>query len=154
MKYVSVRDLRSKSAEVWKGLPAAGEMVLTSNGRPIAILSAVSEETLEETLAALRRAKAVVAVSEMQRRSTELGTDAIGPEEIDAEIKAVRRARRRRADLAEGAVADALAHEPEAVAESGRSRWALLVERIEKDAQSLGEYRESFDRDRKEFRES
>jgi len=102
MKFVSVRDLRSKPADVWKGLPAAGEMVLTSNGRPIAILSAVSEETLEETLAALRRAKAVVAVSEMQSRSTELGTDAIGPEEIDAEIKAVRRARRERVDLAEG----------------------------------------------------
>lgn len=52
------------------------------------------------------------------------------------------------------AVADALAHEPETVAESGRSRWSLLVERIKQDAQSLGDYRESFDRDRKEFRES
>ncbi|HYU35493.1 MAG TPA: hypothetical protein VEW48_25345 [Thermoanaerobaculia bacterium] len=52
------------------------------------------------------------------------------------------------------AVEDALAHEPEAAAESGRSRWALLVERIEKDAQSLGDYREAFDRDRREFRES
>ena len=100
MKFVSVRDLRSKSADVWKGLPTAGEMVLTSNGRPIAILSAVSEETLEETLAAIRRARAVVAVSELQRRSTELGTDAISPEEIDAEIKAVRQARRQRPDLA------------------------------------------------------
>jgi hypothetical protein len=52
------------------------------------------------------------------------------------------------------AVVDALSHEPEVVAESGRSRWALLVERIKQDAQSLGEYRESFDQDRKEFRES
>lgn len=52
------------------------------------------------------------------------------------------------------AVAEALAHEPETVAEPGRSRWALLVERIERDGQSLGEYRESFDRNRKEFRES
>jgi len=52
------------------------------------------------------------------------------------------------------AVADALAHEPEADAESGRSRWALIVERIKRDAQSLGEYRGTFDRDRKEFRES
>lgn len=51
------------------------------------------------------------------------------------------------------AVVDALAHEPEVVADSGRSRWALLVERIKQDSQSLGDYRESFDRDRKEFRE-
>lgn len=52
------------------------------------------------------------------------------------------------------AVTDALAHEPEADPEPGPSRWALLVERIKQDAQSLGDYRESFDRDRKEFRES
>lgn len=71
-------------------------MVVTSNGRPIAILSIVSEDNLEETLAAIRRARAVTAVSELQRRSLEIGTDAITPEEIDAEIAAVRRARKRR----------------------------------------------------------
>ena len=94
MKFLSVRDLRSKSAEVWKGLAQEREMVVTSNGRPIAILSAVTDETLEETLAAIRRARAVVAVSEIQQRSLERGKDAITPAEIDAEIAAVRRARR------------------------------------------------------------
>lgn len=94
MKFLSVRDLRSRPAEVWKGLAAAREMVLTSNGRPIAILSAVTEENLEETLAAIRRARAIAAVSEIQRRSVELGTDAISLEEVDAEIAAVRKARR------------------------------------------------------------
>lgn len=93
MKFLSVRDLRSKSAEVWKGLTAEREMVVTSNGRPIAILSAVTEETLEETLAAVRRARAVAAVSEIQRQSVERGRDAITPEEIEAEIAGVRRAR-------------------------------------------------------------
>lgn len=93
MKFLSVRDLRSKSAEVWKGLAAEREMVVTSNGRPIAILSAVSEENLEETLTAIRRSRAVAAVSEIQRRSAQ--RDAITPAEIDAEITAVRRARRR-----------------------------------------------------------
>jgi antitoxin (DNA-binding transcriptional repressor) of toxin-antitoxin stability system len=94
MKFLSVRDLRSKSSEVWKGLASEREMVLTSNGRPIAILSAVTEETLEETLSAIRRSRAIAAVSETQRRSVERGTDAITSAEIDAEILAVRRARR------------------------------------------------------------
>jgi antitoxin (DNA-binding transcriptional repressor) of toxin-antitoxin stability system len=94
MKFLSVRDLRSKSAEVWKGLATERELVVTSNGRPIAILSAVTEETLEETLAAIRRSRAVAAVSEIQRRSVQRGTDAITPAEIDAEIAAVRRDRR------------------------------------------------------------
>jgi antitoxin (DNA-binding transcriptional repressor) of toxin-antitoxin stability system len=94
MKFLSVRDLRSKSAEIWKGLAAEREMVVTSNGRPIAILSTVTDETLEETLVAIRRSRAVAAVSETQRRSVQRGTHAITPAEIDAEIAAVRRARR------------------------------------------------------------
>ena len=94
MKFLSVRDLRSRSSEVWKGLETEREMVVTSNGRPIAILSAVTEETLEETLTAIRRSRAVAAVSEMQLRSVQRGTDTISPAEIDAEIAAVRRARR------------------------------------------------------------
>jgi antitoxin (DNA-binding transcriptional repressor) of toxin-antitoxin stability system len=73
MKFLSVRDLRSKSAEVWKGLTAEREMVVTSNGRPIAILSAVTEETLEETMAAIRKSRAVAAASELQRQSVQKG---------------------------------------------------------------------------------
>jgi len=99
MKFLSVRDLRSKSAEVWKGLTAEREMVVTSNGRPIAILSAVTEENLEETLSAIRRSRAVAAVSEIQRQSVQRGKDALTPEEIDAEIADVRRARRQQGHI-------------------------------------------------------
>ncbi len=93
MKFVSVRDLRGKSAEVWKNLPGEGEMVITSNGRPIAILSAVNESNLEESLSAFRQARAIEAVASLQRRSVEQGTDKISMDEINAEIKAVRRKR-------------------------------------------------------------
>lgn len=95
MKFISVRDLRGKSAEVWKHLPQEREVVVTSNGRPIAILSAVNESNLEESLSAIRQARAAEAVMSLQRRSVERGTDGITPGEIDAEIKAVRGKRRR-----------------------------------------------------------
>jgi antitoxin (DNA-binding transcriptional repressor) of toxin-antitoxin stability system len=95
MKFISVRDLRGKSAEVWKELPAEREVVVTSNGRPIAILSAVSESNLEESLSAIRQARAAEAVMSIQRRSVEEGTDSITMEEIDAEVKAVRKKRAR-----------------------------------------------------------
>ncbi len=95
MKFISVRDLRGKSAEVWKELPAEREVVVTSNGRPIAILSAVSESNLEESLSAIRQARAAEAVMSLQRRSVEKGTDSIVTEEIDAEIKAMRKKRAR-----------------------------------------------------------
>lgn len=95
MKFISVRDLRGKSAEVWKDLPAEREVVVTSNGRPIAILSAVNESNLEESLSAIRQARAAEAVMSLQRRSVERGADGITMEEIDAEIGAVRAKRPR-----------------------------------------------------------
>jgi antitoxin (DNA-binding transcriptional repressor) of toxin-antitoxin stability system len=95
MKFLSVRDLRGKSAQVWKELPAEREMIITSNGRPIAILSAITESNLEESLTAFRQARAVEAVARLQRRSVEQGTDRVAMDEIDAEIKAVRKKRAR-----------------------------------------------------------
>ena len=95
MKFVSVRDLGGKSAQLWKELPEEREMVITSNGRPIAILSAISESNLEESLAAFRQARAIKAVASLQRRSVEQGTERISMDEINAEIKAVRKKRAR-----------------------------------------------------------
>jgi antitoxin (DNA-binding transcriptional repressor) of toxin-antitoxin stability system len=95
MKFLSVRDLRGKSAQIWKELSREKEMVVTVNGRPIAILAAITESNLEESLAAFRQARAVEAVVSMQRSSAEQGTDKISMEEIDAEIKAVRKKRAR-----------------------------------------------------------
>jgi hypothetical protein len=93
MKFLSVRDLRGKSAQIWKELPNEREMVVTSNGRPIAILAAITEASLEESLSAFRRSRAVGAVVSLQRRSIEKGTDKISVDEINAEIKSVREKR-------------------------------------------------------------
>jgi prevent-host-death family protein len=94
MRYVSVRELRSKSAQLWRDLASEGEVVVTSNGRPIAVLSAVTEAGLEDTLKAFRRARAMEAVSTLQRRSAKAGRDRMPVEEIDDEIREVRRGRR------------------------------------------------------------
>ncbi len=70
-------------------------MVITSNGKPIAILSAVSEETLEEALKSIRAARAIAAAETMQRHSVRTGTDRMTKAEIEAEIAAVRKKRSR-----------------------------------------------------------
>jgi antitoxin (DNA-binding transcriptional repressor) of toxin-antitoxin stability system len=93
MKFLSVRDLRGKSAQIWKDLPEEREMVITSNGRPIAILATISESNLEESLTAFRQARAVEAVAALQRRSADQGTNRITMNEIDAEIQVVRKKR-------------------------------------------------------------
>ncbi|MHB8883197.1 MAG: type II toxin-antitoxin system Phd/YefM family antitoxin [Thermodesulfovibrionales bacterium] len=94
MKFLSVRDLRGRSAQVWKELPEEREMIITSNGRPIAILAAINESNLEESLTAFRQARAIDAVASLQRRSADQGTDTIPMDAIDAEIKAVRNKRK------------------------------------------------------------
>ncbi|MBI5235075.1 MAG: type II toxin-antitoxin system Phd/YefM family antitoxin [Deltaproteobacteria bacterium] len=93
MKFVSVRDLRGRSAQVWKELPEEREMVITSNGRPVAILSAITEANLEGALSAFRQARAIEAVAGLQRQSVKQGMDKTPMAEIEAEIKAVRKRR-------------------------------------------------------------
>lgn len=95
MRFVSVRDLRGKSADIWRELTDEREMVITSNGRPIAILAAVTESNLEESLAAFRQARAVDAVAAIQRRSVARGLDSLSADQIEAEAAAVRKARAR-----------------------------------------------------------
>lgn len=93
MKFLSVRDLRGKSAQVWRELSREKEMVVTSNGRPIAVLTAVSGSDVEESLAAWRRVRATCAISSIQQDSMRKGTDKMTMDEIDTEIKKARKIR-------------------------------------------------------------
>ena len=62
------------------------------NGKPIAILSATTEGTVEASLSALRQARAQFAVAAMQRRAHATGADRLTLEDANAEICAARRA--------------------------------------------------------------
>ena len=95
MRFVSVRELRGKSAAVWRALEQEQQMVITSNGKPVALLSATSEDSFEESLAALRSARALAAVDAMQQASVKTGTDRLAAADVATEIKAVRKRRRR-----------------------------------------------------------
>ena len=95
MKFLSVRDLKTKASQVWKELPVQKEMIVTSNGRPIALLSSVNENNLEQVLAAFRHARATNAVALIQYESTQKGTDKMTMDEIDVEIGAVRSKRKK-----------------------------------------------------------
>ena len=95
MRFISVREFKSKSGKAWKSLGEAGDVVLTNNGRPVAMLSSVSEGGVEDSLAALRKARAILAVQRIQARSVTLGLDKMSLRDIDKEIGEVRRERGR-----------------------------------------------------------
>ena len=67
------------------------KVVITSNGKPIALLSGVTEETLERTVRAIRRSRALLALEEMQKKAIELGLDKLKDSQIESEIRAVRK---------------------------------------------------------------
>jgi len=87
LRFISVREFRGSSGDVLKELLSEQELVITSNGKPIAIVSAVSEEKLEDALLAIRRARAMAAVQVMQRHSAKSG---LATEDVSEEISAAR----------------------------------------------------------------
>ncbi len=96
MKFVTVRDLRTSPARVWKALSGEQQIVITNNGKPIALLTPVSDATLEETVSAVRRARAMQAVRRAQASSARRGLSGLTTEEIDQEIRETRKARARK----------------------------------------------------------
>ena len=95
MKFITVRDIRTSPAQIWKQLPEEQEMVITNNGRPIALLTPITDQSLELTLSAVRRARATAAVQNMQKTARDTGVDRMTDNEIDEEIRAARRERAR-----------------------------------------------------------
>lgn len=91
MKFLSVRDLRTKSAKIWKELPEEREMIVTNNGRPVAILTSIDESNFEESISVIRRSRAIEAVEYIQEESVKKGKNKLGLEQINKEIRSVRR---------------------------------------------------------------
>lgn len=89
MKLMSIRDLRNQPGVIQRALPESN-VALTVNGKPFALVVGVAEDELIELEAAVRRAKAQLAVSRMRRQALARGLDALGGDDIEAEIHAAR----------------------------------------------------------------
>ena len=88
MDFLSVRELRASSRNIWRKLSQDGKMVITNNGKPTALLLDISNEDLEETLLALRQVKALRLFNQMRVDAEKRGF--LSEKEIEAEIRAAR----------------------------------------------------------------
>lgn len=93
MKFVSSREIRVNPRPVFEAAEQGDEVVVTSRGKPVALLLGIGEENLEETVRLVRRAKAQAAVSRMRKTAARQGSDEMSQEEIEEEIGAARRER-------------------------------------------------------------
>ena len=57
MNFYTTRDLRTTPKSIWEDLASDGEVVITNNGRPKAILVDISDGSFEETIKAIKQAQ-------------------------------------------------------------------------------------------------
>ena len=93
MDYVTVRELRDKSGEVWQRVESGEEFVVTRNGLPCALLLHAEPAEVEDLLRAHRAARLGAVVKRLQQQVRERGLELLTDEEIQTEIDAVRRER-------------------------------------------------------------
>jgi PHD/YefM family antitoxin component YafN of YafNO toxin-antitoxin module len=96
MNFVSFRELRTSTAKINEMLMDDGKIVVTSNGKPKAIMIQVSESDFEETLKTLNQVRLTRAINNIRLSAEQSGASDLTMDDIDAEIDQARRERRAR----------------------------------------------------------
>lgn len=90
MDFVTARDLKVNTGQVWEKLKGEKDLVVTLNGKPIAILSGIRGENLEQILNSVRQARGIAAMRSIQKQAVERGLDKMTMKEIDEVIRKTR----------------------------------------------------------------
>ena len=93
MAFVPYRVLRNTPGELRRQLKESGQLVLTSDGEPFAVLVSVEAGEVDETMELLMRLRAQQAVRRIRAEANERGLDRLSEDEIEAEIEAARNRR-------------------------------------------------------------
>ncbi len=97
MKFVASRELRINPGAVWNLLRDEKDLVVTSNGKPIGVLTVADEDSLEDVLAILRQGRAQAAVVDLRRIAHDRALDRLTDEQVQEVIRKTRRPRRAKA---------------------------------------------------------
>ena len=89
MEFYSARELRTNTKSIWKELSNDNDIIITNNGKPSALMIGIPEGRFDETVRAIRQAKALAALERMRNESEKRGfkTD----EEIEELINEARK---------------------------------------------------------------
>jgi len=96
MNLIAIQDLK-QPRRLKERLRAENELLLTSDGRPVAVLVNVgSAEDPESILQSIRDSRSRLALSRIRETTRRTGVSRFTPEQIDREITAVRKTRKTR----------------------------------------------------------
>ena len=73
MRFYTARDLRTIPKNIWESLRTSGEVVITNNGKPTALMLNISDDNFEQVSKAVRQAKAMIAFNSMRAKAAALG---------------------------------------------------------------------------------
>jgi antitoxin (DNA-binding transcriptional repressor) of toxin-antitoxin stability system len=93
MKFITVRDFRTYPKKIWEDLKTVQEMVITNNGKPIALLTPLSDSDMEDTIKAIRQAKAKISVERMRGISLKRKTYKMTGKDINTLVADARKSR-------------------------------------------------------------
>ena len=94
--FLSFRELRASTAKIDALLAGDGKIIVTSNGKPKALMLPVSEANFEETLALINQVRLTKAINNIRLTALRKGSSEMTMDEINAEIAQSRQERRGR----------------------------------------------------------
>ncbi len=94
MNFVPYRILRNQPKVLRERLKSEGELVITSNGEPMALLLDIKPDQIEETIKLIGQLRAQQAVSAMRQAARDQGLEQLDEDAIEAEVQAAHSARK------------------------------------------------------------
>jgi len=90
MRFFSASALRTDTKEIWQALGRSEDVVLTTNGKPRALVIDIPGDDLEMSLKMVSSARAMLALQSIRAAAITNGTANMSMDEIDAEIATAR----------------------------------------------------------------
>ena len=95
MEFMTVRELSKSPKDTLTRLSKDGKAVLTNNGKPQALIFKIDGESFEQTLSLLQKLEFMQNLTEMRLTSMRNRNAGISLNEINAEITAARKERKK-----------------------------------------------------------
>lgn len=94
MEFVPYRLMRNQPKELRKKLEKQGELVVTVDGEPLAIMLQIPKGSLEDLVMLVSQVRAQLSVARIRQNARQNGTDQMTDEEINAVVQESRTQRR------------------------------------------------------------
>jgi hypothetical protein len=94
MEFVPYRVLRNQPSELRKKLAEQGELVVTVDGEPMAVMLKIPKGSLEDLVLLLSQVRARLALTTIREQARKSGLNKMTVEQADVLVREIRAARR------------------------------------------------------------